>query len=93
MKNKPYYFVYLIQSERGGIYTGITCDMERRMSEHKNGTGARYLKMFGFGKLLFYMKVKNRSVASIIERNIKKLKKEAKIEYIKNNRDKNLLVT
>ncbi len=36
------YFVYLIECKDGSLYTGITTNVERRFTEHKNGAGGHY---------------------------------------------------
>lgn len=32
------YFVYILSSRRGTLYTGVTNDLARRLSEHRDGT-------------------------------------------------------
>jgi putative endonuclease len=47
------YFVYLLECKDGSIYTGITTDVERRISRHRAGRGARYTRIKGVKKLLY----------------------------------------
>ena len=39
MKEKDYYWVYMLECENGHFYTGFTQDLERRSREHVRGTG------------------------------------------------------
>ncbi|XTI73275.1 GIY-YIG nuclease family protein [Acidithiobacillus sp. AC3] len=41
---KPW-FLYLLLCRGGGIYTGITLDVERRFRQHCTGKGARYTRL------------------------------------------------
>ena len=36
--------VYILQCADGSLYTGITTDLPRRLSEHERGAGARYTR-------------------------------------------------
>ena len=36
------YCVYILSCADGSLYTGMTCDLDRRLSEHKAGRGARW---------------------------------------------------
>lgn len=38
------WFVYMVECRDGSLYTGITNDIERRVNEHNEGTGARYTR-------------------------------------------------
>ncbi|MFA0698033.1 GIY-YIG nuclease family protein, partial [Vibrio sp. 10N.222.49.C9] len=38
------WFVYLIRNRHNALYCGVTNDLERRFSQHANGTGAKALK-------------------------------------------------
>jgi putative endonuclease len=77
------YFVYLLLCRDKSIYTGITTDVARRLSEHKKGTASHYTHAKGAVKILYTEKHKNRSVASKREAEIKKWPREKKIHLIK----------
>src|SRR5689334_10236551 len=38
------WFLYIVECRDGSLYTGITSDVERRVLEHNEGTGARYTR-------------------------------------------------
>lgn len=71
------WFVYLLRTNSGSLYTGITTDPERRLAEHQGagGKGARSLRGKGPLTLVFSAEVKDRSEASVLEAKIKKLPK------------------
>ena len=72
------WFVYILECGDGSYYTGITCDLARRVAEHKSGKGARYTKIKGVKDLLWSMSCDNRSVASKLEIKIKSFSKSEK---------------
>lgn len=41
--NGPW-FLYMVECKDGSLYTGITNDIERRLNQHNDGTGARYTR-------------------------------------------------
>lgn len=67
------WFVYMVRTARGALYTGITTDVERRFSEHQAGSpkGARNLRGKGPLELVFTAEVSDRSVASRLEWQLK----------------------
>ncbi len=69
------WFVYILECGDGSYYTGITCNLARRVAEHKSGKGARYTKIKGVKDLLWSMSCDNRSVASKLEIKIKAFSK------------------
>jgi len=79
------YYLYILECADKTLYTGITTDLARRISEH-NGTvlGAKYTSARRPVKLVYSQKFKDRSSASREEVRIKKLKKSEKIELTKN---------
>ena len=77
------YFVYLLLCRDKSIYTGITTDVARRLSEHKKGTASHYTHAKGAIKILYTERYKNRSLASKREAEIKKWSREKKIHLIK----------
>jgi len=47
------WFVYVVECANGAFYTGITCDVVRRMEQHNSGRGAKYTRAFGPVKLVW----------------------------------------
>lgn len=75
--------MYILKCGDGSLYTGITTDVERRIKQHTEGTGAKYTRGKGPLKLVYKKRFKNRSLASKREAAIKKLTREEKIKLIK----------
>ena len=52
MKKSPW-FVYIIENEKGSLYTGITTDIERRLSQHsgekKGGAKSAFIRRISSG--------------------------------------------
>ena len=68
------WYVYLIRTRSGSLYTGITTDTERRLKEHHmGGKGAKNLRGKGPLELVYREEFANRSIASVLEARIKKL--------------------
>lgn len=74
------WYLYMIRTRKGAIYTGITTDVARRYREHEAGgtKAARYLRGRGPLTLAFAAKVGERSAALRVERAIKKMSKSKK---------------
>lgn len=65
------------------LYTGITTDVKRRVSEHNGGTkGAKYTCARQPVHLIYSRRFKNRSNASKEEARIKKLSKTEKLMLV-----------
>ena len=84
-ENKMYY-TYLLRCEDNSIYTGITTNIDRRMKEHfeKDKKCAKYTRRHTAKKFEIAWESKNRSLASKLEYQIKKLSKIQKEEIIHN---------
>ncbi|MEQ4693183.1 GIY-YIG nuclease family protein [Providencia manganoxydans] len=78
MNTQKIWHIYLIREKNNRLYCGITTDVQRRFTQHQEGKGAKALK----GKLpltlVFNGAVGDRSAASKLEFQIKKLSKQAK---------------
>ena len=72
--------VYIIKCDGRYLYTGISIDVQRRFGEHisGNGKGSKYTKSFSSIDLVYETVIGNRSLASRIECQIKKLPKQKK---------------
>jgi len=65
------YFVYVLKSTRAKkIYTGITSDIGRRLSEHNKGLSL-YTKRFSPWKLIYKEEVRDRIQARVREKYLK----------------------
>ena len=78
---KPWY-LYVVCCSDSTLYTGITTDIKRRISQHNSGRGAKYTKGRGPVKLMHIRQYKNRSDASKAESKFKKLKRAKKLQII-----------
>lgn len=67
------WFVYLIECADGSLYTGITVDLAARFKAHREGRGARYMRLHPPARLLAAQAHPNRSAASKAEYQIKRL--------------------
>jgi putative endonuclease len=76
------YFVYLLECNDKSIYTGIATDLARRLREHKAGTGARYTRAHGAGKILYWEKYKTRGEALKREAEIKHWRRGKKLKLV-----------
>ncbi len=75
--------VYILQCADGTLYTGITNDLDARISAHEAGTGAKYTRGRGPFKLVFREVARDRASASRREIEIKALSRQAKEQLIK----------
>ena len=75
------YYIYMLRCKDNSIYTGITTDIARRMKEHfnKEKRCAKYTLTHSAKKLEALWVAENKSLASKLEFNIKKLKKQLQL--------------
>lgn len=66
-------YCYMVECEDGTFYTGWTTDVERRVSEHNAGRGARYTKYRRPVELVYVEELPDRSAAMSREHQLKKL--------------------
>jgi len=77
------YYLYILKCADKTLYTGITTDLKRRITEHNSKKlGAKYTFSRRPVKMVYFKKFKNRSNASKEESRIKKLKRDKKLELI-----------
>jgi putative endonuclease len=77
------FFVYIIASETGTLYVGMTKNIFHRTEEHQSGANESFTKKYGCHKLVYYEQ--HEYVYNAIEREnqIKKWRREKKINLIK----------
>lgn len=75
--------VYIIETDAGALYTGITKDLDRRFAEHCSGVkGARFFRVSGPAKIVFREEHPDRSSATKREIAIKRMSRKAKLALI-----------
>ena len=79
----PDWYVYILRCRNGSLYTGIATDVERRVTDHLAGKGAKYLRGRGPLKLVFKKQVGEKGLALKVERKVKRLPRHKKVALIK----------
>lgn len=70
--------IYIVTCSDGSLYTGITTDVERRLSQHKSGQGAKYFRGRQPVQLIYLESGHNLSTAIRKEASIKRMKRSKK---------------
>lgn len=77
------WYVYIIQTQKNKLYTGIARDYERRFLEHLSGIGgAKFFRSDSPDKIVYLEECSDRSIASKREYEIKKLTRKQKEKLI-----------
>ena len=79
------YFLYVLECSDSTLYTGITTDIDRRLTEPNtcNKKGSKYTRARRPVKILAAKIYNDRSEASKAESKFKKLSRKEKLEEIK----------
>ncbi len=67
------HYVYIVRCSDGSLYTGWTTDIERRISAHNAGKGAKYTRSRRPVELVHLESFEEKTAAQKRERMIKKL--------------------
>ncbi|WP_227370859.1 GIY-YIG nuclease family protein [Halomonas sp. M20] len=77
------WYLYVLETARGALYTGITTNVTRRFEEHRKGRrGARSLRGKGPLRLLHHQPLGSRSEALKLEAWLKKQSAPAKRAWL-----------
>lgn len=79
--------LYLIRCRDGSLYTGITTDVDRRLTDHQSNRGARRLRGRGPLQLVFRRAVGDHGAALRLEHRVKRLSRAAKERLIRGEGD------
>ena len=83
MRKEYNFYVYIMASESGTLYTGITNDLERRNYEHKNDLIEGFTKKYKCHKLIYFEETNNVEEAIKREKQIKNWSRKKKESLIK----------
>lgn len=84
------YYVYILLCSDNSLYTGITTDIKKRIVEHNNGKGSKYVRSRLPAKVVYSEKLADKSVALKREIEIKKMSRGEKIQVINGGKAKSL---
>ncbi|MGX1309077.1 putative endonuclease [Amorphus suaedae] len=77
------FYVYLLASRRNGtLYLGMTDDLARRISEHREKLKPGFSQRYGVSHLVWYESHDSREAAFVRERQMKAWKREWKIRLV-----------
>jgi putative endonuclease len=79
----PAGYTYIMGSDTGTLYTGVTSDLNTRVKQHKNGTFEGFSKKYGCTRLLYYEECDDIRVAIAREKQIKGWRREKKLNLIR----------
>ncbi len=79
-------YVYIVECANGTLYTGWTVNVEQRVKVHNAGRGARYTRMHGPVKLVYFEELPDRVAAQKRELEIKRWPREKKLHLINDQR-------
>ena len=79
---KPLYYVYILTSRSGVLYTGMTNDLKRRIDEHRQGITKGFAQKYRVNRLVYFEATPNVHSAIEREKQIKSWSRAKKIALI-----------
>ncbi|MGE5321268.1 MAG: GIY-YIG nuclease family protein [Actinomycetota bacterium] len=76
------YWVYILSSRSGTLYTGLTRFFERRIYQHKYDTIEGFTRKYQCHRLVYYESHQDVQVANAREKQVKRWRREKKINLI-----------
>ena len=76
------WYLYILKCSDESLYTGVTIDLERRISEHNSKIGAKYVRSKLPAVLIYQEKYTSKSEAFRRETEIKGWRREKKLKLI-----------
>lgn len=84
MSSETQWFVYMLRTRQGSLYTGITTNIDRRLAQHSDGKGgAKSLRGRGPLQMVWQCAEPDRSSASRLEARLKRLSKAHKERIVR----------
>jgi putative endonuclease len=79
----PAGYTYILGSNSGTLYIGVTSEFNTRIRQHKNGTFEGFSKKYGCTKLLYYEWFQDIRNAIAREKQLKGWRREKKLDLIR----------
>lgn len=80
------WIVYVLRCRDGSLYTGITNDLERRLTAHRAGKGGAYTRSRLPVRVVYTERRRGRGAALSREASIKRLSRIAKLALVRAGR-------
>jgi putative endonuclease len=78
------YFVYILTNEfETTLYIGVTNDLVRRISEHKNDAADGFTKKYRLHKLVYFESTSDVNEAIFLEKQLKAGSRKKKMDLVK----------
>jgi len=77
------YYVYMVECATGTYYSGFTKDLEKRLTLHESGNGAKYLRGKSPVRLMYVKEYRYYKNACRAEGELKKLTRKQKEELVR----------
>ncbi|MGE5893848.1 MAG: GIY-YIG nuclease family protein [bacterium] len=88
MDNSPdapkqgHWCVYVLRCRNNYLYIGLTNNLEKRLHQHGQGRGSKFVRAWRPFELMKTIPCKNASEARSLEYRLKRLKRDRKIEVL-----------
>jgi putative endonuclease len=82
MRDRRYYYVYILTNRSKTLYVGMTNNLSRRVWEHKQGQGSEFCKRYKVDRLVYYESFDEVVKAINREKQIKGLLRIKKMQLI-----------
>ncbi len=79
---KRVYYIYILASESGTLYTGMTNDLVRRVQEHKLAKIPNFTQKYKVNRLVYYEEYELVEDAIAREKQIKDWRREKEVRLI-----------
>jgi putative endonuclease len=76
------YYVYILASESGVLYVGITNDLEHRIWQHRQPDPSRFTSRYNVNQLVYYETFADPREAIAREKQLKNWRREKKVALI-----------
>src|SRR5512136_2904663 len=78
-----HYYVYIMTSPSGTLYTGMTNDLKRRVYQHKHKLIEGFTAKYNVTRLAYYEETQDVQTAIAREKEIKSWRRSKKLDLIK----------
>jgi putative endonuclease len=81
----PFGYTYILGSDTGTLYIGVTSDLYTRIQQHRQGTFEGFSKTYGCTRLLCYEQFVDIRTAIAREKQLKGWRREKKLNLIRSS--------